>query len=204
MKRIIRLTESELKKIITEVISEAPLSTSYKAPDIASTAASKLGVKSPTIPQNISTEKKPIPKPTYSRPSTQRTDLRYGDYSLKVQQLQKELRFLGYRIGRTGADGKYGPITQDSVKRFQQNNGLRPTGVADVETQKLISKQAKLKYMTDITAQAKTPLDKYSMPGQRVQAPPKNNFVMMSSANAEEPKPVTKKNSGLQTAPYWT
>ena len=183
--------------------NEAPLSTTYKAPDIVSTTASKLGSKPITIPGNISTEKKPIPKSTYSKPNMLRTDLRYGDYSSKVLQLQKELRFLGYRLGRTGADGKYGPITQDSVKRFQQNNGLRPTGIADEETQKLISKQAKIKYMTDITAQDKTPLNRYSMPGQKTQPPPKNNYVMMSSANAEQPKPVTKKNFGLQTAPYW-
>jgi len=205
MKRIIRLTESELNKIIKKVISEAP--DTYRTSNLANpedflptyksgSSAPVLNVPRPdinypdipqpkTAPVASNKETKPW-SPTYKKVVGPRIDLRYGDSSPKVQQLQKELRLLGYRVGKTGADGKFGPVTQASVKVFQKNNGLEQTGIADTNTQKLIASQAKLKYQTSITTQANTPLNKYSLPGQGIKPPPAGNMVMKNAAKSTQ------------------
>lgn len=60
--------------------------------------------------------------------------LRQGDVSEAVRALQTLLRGRGYRCGWTGADGKFGPRTLNSLDAFQDDRQLRRTGVADAET----------------------------------------------------------------------
>ncbi|MHB8126316.1 MAG: spore cortex-lytic enzyme [Desulfitobacteriaceae bacterium] len=62
-----------------------------------------------------------------------------GDQSLArgmrgsdVRDMQSRLISLGYIIGPL--DGKFGPKTQGGVKLFQQEHGLKVTGVADTAT----------------------------------------------------------------------
>lgn len=50
-----------------------------------------------------------------------------------VRSLQHKLKDLGYFHGNV--DGKYRERTRDAVTRFQQANGLTPTGCADYTTQ---------------------------------------------------------------------
>jgi peptidoglycan hydrolase-like protein with peptidoglycan-binding domain len=56
--------------------------------------------------------------------------LRYGDRGEDVEQLQKFLR--------VKPDGKYGPFTKSSVKRFQRQQGLAATGIVDAGTHRAI------------------------------------------------------------------
>ena len=50
--------------------------------------------------------------------------LRFGDQGPAVEKVQKALRSLGYRLGRRGADGKFGPGTKRAVSKFQAAEGL--------------------------------------------------------------------------------
>jgi peptidoglycan hydrolase-like protein with peptidoglycan-binding domain len=50
----------------------------------------------------------------------------------QVAQLQKRLQQLGYGPG--ASDGRFGDLTEQSVLRFQQTYGLRPTGEIDPAT----------------------------------------------------------------------
>jgi len=52
----------------------------------------------------------------------------------EVTDLQRRLKLLGYDLGSTGVDGILGPKTADAVKEFQQDRGLRASGVVDQET----------------------------------------------------------------------
>ena len=66
---------------------------------------------------------------------------RGGRTGVRVVALQERLRELGYQA--CAADGSFGERTQTAVALFQAENGLRPTGVATVETlRRLMSRYA--------------------------------------------------------------
>jgi peptidoglycan hydrolase-like protein with peptidoglycan-binding domain len=91
--KIIKLTESDLKKIIQKVLLKE---------DLPSVAAAD------NVPGN------------------------------KIRTIQNALIKLGYNVGPSGADGKYGANTMDAVKKYQRANGIKQTGfVGDVTAAKL-------------------------------------------------------------------
>jgi membrane-bound lytic murein transglycosylase B len=49
-----------------------------------------------------------------------------------IKSLQRELKRAGYDPGVT--DGKMGPATRQALRRFQEANGLSPTGDPDIPT----------------------------------------------------------------------
>ena len=55
-----------------------------------------------------------------------------GDRGYRVQEMQERLRDLGYLAD--DADGIFGPRTREAVELFQDENGLRETGIADSST----------------------------------------------------------------------
>ena len=56
----------------------------------------------------------------------------------KVRAIQNALIKLGYNVGPTGADGKYGANTMSAVKKYQRDNGIKQTGfVGNVTAGKL-------------------------------------------------------------------
>ena len=57
----------------------------------------------------------------------------------RVKKVQTLLQRLGYDVGDTGIDGKYGPRTERAVRRFQQDNGLRVDGIVGPETVKALT-----------------------------------------------------------------
>lgn len=61
----------------------------------------------------------PVSKPTLRRGST-------GPY---VVECQEDLIMLGYDVGPSGADGKYGARTAAAVAAFQKDNGLKADGI---------------------------------------------------------------------------
>ena len=73
------------------------------------------------------------------------TVLRRGDENSRVERLQRRLKELDYFTANV--TGYFGRNTQAAVKLFQQRAGLRPTGVADVNTQKLLYSPDAPKYV---------------------------------------------------------
>ena len=65
----------------------------------------------------------PGPDPSY------RPTLRNGDKGEYVTLLQTKLIQLGYDVGPTGADGKYGAKTTAAVRKFQHDRGLVEDGI---------------------------------------------------------------------------
>lgn len=51
-----------------------------------------------------------------------------------VRFIQRELNILGYDIGKTGVDGKYGKNTTNAVKEFQSANNLVSDGIVGEKT----------------------------------------------------------------------
>jgi peptidoglycan hydrolase-like protein with peptidoglycan-binding domain len=63
-------------------------------------------------------------KSTAQRPSSDRLD--------RVKALQRQLAWVGMEPGPI--DGRYGPLTTEAVRRFQEEHELSPTGVVDPAT----------------------------------------------------------------------
>lgn len=64
-----------------------------------------------------------------------------------VKQLQENLLFLGYSLPEYGADGSFGPETENAVKEFQRDHGLTVDGSYGPKTQakmELVVKATKL------------------------------------------------------------
>lgn len=67
-------------------------------------------------------------------------DLKNGMEGEDVKILQTNLIRLGYDLGRWGADGDFGDMTEMAIKAFQKDKKLKETGVVDEETRKTIEK----------------------------------------------------------------
>lgn len=78
-----------------------------------------------------------------------------------VAVLQSHLQQLGY-LSNGGTDGSYGPGTTAAVTKYQKDNGLEPTGIADEKTQNSIDEK-----IASIRAN-NTPLEKGSKEKSRV------------------------------------
>jgi hypothetical protein len=64
--------------------------------------------------------------------------LRRGSAGHDVKEMQKSLIDRGYDLGKYGADGKFGAVTEKAVMDFQQDHGLSLTGAwGDDERAKL-------------------------------------------------------------------
>lgn len=74
-----------------------------------------------------------IPKGIDGKVVTKPT-IRRGDEGPYVVECQQDLIKLGYDVGPTGADGKFGRRTETAVKAFQANSGLKADGIVGPRT----------------------------------------------------------------------
>jgi peptidoglycan hydrolase-like protein with peptidoglycan-binding domain len=135
MKKIIKLTESDLHKVIKKVISEQPVSDPAQYSQQLRANANK-GQAATGFPD----------------PNILKTDLKLGDGGYKVSQLQQQLVTLGF----PKPDGKYGPVTQKSVRDFQTAAKLPITGIADAATLKAIADQSRGRGLKSVIPQVKS------------------------------------------------
>lgn len=77
-----------------------------------------------------------------------KTTISTGDVILKngmsgsaVKEMQSMLIKLGYNLGRWGADGEFGDMTQMAVEEFQSDNDLPETGKYDSATKTILEKK---------------------------------------------------------------
>ena len=78
--------------------------------------------------------------PFFEAEAYQPTTLRPGMRGEEVAKMQQALIDLGYLKG--AADGIYGTKTENAVRKFQKENGLKPDGLAGVKTLTLLYKKA--------------------------------------------------------------
>ncbi len=74
--------------------------------------------------------------------------MRFGNNGVKVRALQDKLSYLGL-LDPKHVSGNYGNATVEAVRAFQSAHGLRANGVANMETQLLLSDEVDLKIDRD-------------------------------------------------------
>ncbi|MBA3374677.1 MAG: peptidoglycan-binding protein, partial [Actinobacteria bacterium] len=57
-----------------------------------------------------------------------------GEADKGVQSFQELLDELGYDLGDGGVDGRFGPVTESAIRRFQKENGLTVDGIVGQDT----------------------------------------------------------------------
>jgi len=107
------------------------------------------GVNAPTLQQwtgqapgpVVVTPGQAVPTPSVSPPSGPPLPVQpypgtgaWQTNSAYIARYQAALMFLGYSVGPTGADGKYGPNTAAAVKAFQADHGLTQDSEAGAAT----------------------------------------------------------------------
>lgn len=75
----------------------------------------------------------PVPTPTHKT-------IRRGSTGPDVVECQEDLIKLGYDLGPSGADGKFGAKTEAAVKDFQAKNGLKADGIVGPATWEALDK----------------------------------------------------------------
>ena len=66
--------------------------------------------------------------------------LRNGNEGADVKELQNLLLQLGYDLGKWGADGDFGDMTEMAVREFQMDNNMEVDGIVGEETVKALLK----------------------------------------------------------------
>lgn len=185
MKKIIKLTETELNRIIKKVITEQTDRTGNLDNPEDFLPQSQLK------PQN-NTPITSKPKPQYSQPSMLVTGgVKKGDSGPKVIELQKKLQQMGY--GSVKPDGLFGPVTQTAVLSFQSSHNLKTDGIAGPKTLGMLDAAIKTKQLTN------------PLPGI-MNSPAKTFGVLKSDTNPpanplKTNKPITTTPSGLKSNP---
>ena len=70
---------------------------------------------------------------------TKNYNVRRGSSGENVSQLQTQLQNLGYDVGTTGADGKFGKNTSAAVRQFQKDYNLQVDGIVGDQTMSALS-----------------------------------------------------------------
>lgn len=107
-------------------------------------------------------------------------------YDKDIEILQTALQFLKYSLPVWGIDGKFGPETEEAVKSFQSDNGLKDTGILkskDITKLKdeLISKDFENDGLKKIQKNQTQFLDDYELTDPTVISNPKINIDKLPS-----------------------
>src|SRR4051812_7754428 len=63
--------------------------------------------------------------------------------SAAVRRVQRVLHSHGYSLGQPGVDGRFGPLTDAAVRRFQADRGLAADGIVGPKTGRAVSRIAR-------------------------------------------------------------
>jgi hypothetical protein len=213
MKKVIKLTESELNNIIKKVIAEQFTGTerakdpyaddsSYVHPedqtDYGLTRSKTVvgptkgtvnpaPVGSPIKTPGLQPNKTTVPTPVKTTPVSKTNPT--------ILKAQKYLNKLGYNLGnsgtgKNGVDGKNGPMTRTAISTFQRENKLPQTGIADAKTLEVMNNAYNKKFTTGVL--------KPTEPTPTKNDPVKfwNNPETANSSNPAPAKPAAPKKKG--------
>jgi peptidoglycan hydrolase-like protein with peptidoglycan-binding domain len=123
----------------------SPEPTRSPVPDPRSLAPTPSPMTDPrSVPSSSNTPPQRTIEPRFDPSSlanvgTKNYNIRRGSSGENVSQLQTQLQNLGYDIGTTGADGKFGKNTAAAVRQFQKDYNLQVDGIVGDQTMSALS-----------------------------------------------------------------
>jgi DNA invertase Pin-like site-specific DNA recombinase len=92
--------------------------------------------------------------------------------SAAVRGVQRVLRSRGYSLGRPGVDGRFGPLTDAAVRRFQTDSGLAADGIVGPKTRKLVGRIERRQQRSSSTRRTGSRTKKSTTPKLVTTSPP--------------------------------
>ena len=188
MKKIIKITESELNRIIRKVISEQQYAKRYEESEQTLRTSNLQNPEEymgqPPMAkgyQDLGSASVEDRKPAYAKPKAppakttgvmKPTILQKGSRGPEVAKYQLAMLNHGLSIGGSKTpDGIFGSTTEHSIKVFQQKNGLPVTGKIDPATgdlllQKMNAKNTGGKLLNKLGDATKLPPAAYQKPSE--------------------------------------
>ena len=103
--------------------------------------------------------------------------------SAAVRRVQRVLHSRGYSLGRPGVDGRFGPLTDAAVRRFQADRGLAADGIVGPKTRKVVSRIERRAQRPSVDAPARSSRTK--------QPAPQGRAASAASASPRRPRSTT-------------
>jgi DNA invertase Pin-like site-specific DNA recombinase/peptidoglycan hydrolase-like protein with peptidoglycan-binding domain len=92
--------------------------------------------------------------------------------SAAVRRVQRVLHSRGYSLGRPGVDGRFGPLTDAAVRRFQADRGLAADGIVGPKTGKVVSRIERRQQRSSSARRTGSRTKKPSLPKLVTTSPP--------------------------------
>jgi DNA invertase Pin-like site-specific DNA recombinase len=92
--------------------------------------------------------------------------------SAAVRRVQRVLHSRGYSLGRPGVDGRFGPLTDAAVRRFQADSGLMADGIVGPKTHRAVSRIERRQQRTSSARRTGSRTKKSTTPKLETTSPP--------------------------------
>ena len=92
--------------------------------------------------------------------------------SAAVRRVQRVLHSRGYSLGQPGVDGRFGPLTDAAVRRFQADSGLAADGIVGPKTRRAVSRIARRQQRSSSARRTGTRTKKSTLPKLVTTRPP--------------------------------
>ena len=92
--------------------------------------------------------------------------------SAAVRRVQRVLHTRGYSLGQPGVDGRFGPLTDAAVRRFQADSGLAADGIVGPKTRTVVSRIARRQQRSSSARRTGSRTKKSTLPKLVTTSPP--------------------------------
>jgi DNA invertase Pin-like site-specific DNA recombinase len=103
--------------------------------------------------------------------------------SVAVRRVQRVLHSRGYSLGRPGVDGRFGPLTDAAVRRFQADRGLAADGIVGPKTRKVVSRIERRQQRSSSARRTGSRTKKPSLPKLVTTSPPATKTAPAANDN---------------------